>query len=466
MKRKTILLMFAAIMALCVCLVSPSMAQIKNTFVRLGNGVPGVLYEPVTPTPPKSEIAIVVMHTGSDYLAFSAGADKDYGLAARGYRVLCANPSTSKSGFITDNDINQILSEVKLAVKWLRDNAGKLGIKKVVLLGHSGGGGLMSAYQNIAENGVVKACQGPEKIVKCPDSLAGLPPADGLMLLDSTFGSSGMALFSVDPAAVSEVNAQAVNPILDMYNPANGFDPDGYPYGSTYTGKFRRQFFAKQKERNNQLIAQALDRLKKIEAGKGRYIDDEPFIVPGGSYKAVNNKLFMQDLSLWQHTRGKYKLLTKDGPKGPQIVYSVRVPAANTESPVPSLNDGALTTRVRAFLSTFSVRALDGYGYDEDSIYGIDYASSYYCTPYSVSGITVPLLQLGMTGSHEYFMAETIYEHAASTDKELAYVEGARHNFTTCTACEDAWHTSYGTTLDTTYSYVDSWLSKPGRFLP
>jgi hypothetical protein len=41
MKRKSILLMFAVIVVLSVWLVSPSMAQTKNTFVRLGSGVPG-----------------------------------------------------------------------------------------------------------------------------------------------------------------------------------------------------------------------------------------------------------------------------------------------------------------------------------------------------------------------------------------------------------------------------------------
>jgi hypothetical protein len=123
-----------------------------------------------------------------------------------------------------------------------------------------------------------------------------------------------------------------------MYNPANGFDPDGYPNGSTYTKKFLRQFFAKQMERNNQLIKHALDRLEKIEAGQGSYIDDEPFIVPGGSYKAVNNKLFMQDLSLWQHTRNPWPLLTKDGETLPQIIHSVRKPQ-NVAS-TPSLTDG------------------------------------------------------------------------------------------------------------------------------
>ena len=232
MKRKTILLMFVVIVVLSVWLISPSMAQSnKTTFVRLGSGVPGVLYEPDPDIPAKSKIGILVMHTGSDYLTFSAGPE----LAKRGYRVLCANTSTSKSGFVADTNVDKMLSEVKLAVAYLRSYPG---IEKVVLLGHSGGGGLMANYQNIAENGV-SICQGPEKIVKCPDTLAGLPAADGLMLLDSTFGTAAMTLLSVDPAVDKETNGQKLDPGLDMYNPKNGFDPDG----STYDDKFISKFF-------------------------------------------------------------------------------------------------------------------------------------------------------------------------------------------------------------------------------
>jgi hypothetical protein len=58
----------------------------------------------------------------------------------------------------------------------------------------------------------------------------------------------------------------------------------------------------------------------------------------------------------------------------------------------------------------------------------------------------------------------TIFGYAKSSDKELAYVEGARHNFTTCTECEKKWGASYGDTLKTTYDYVDGWLSKAGGF--
>jgi hypothetical protein len=70
--------------------VDPS---VKTSFVRLAGGVPGVLYEPVA-SGPKARIAVFAMHASGDYLAFSACNQ----LAKRGYKVLCANNSTSKSG--------------------------------------------------------------------------------------------------------------------------------------------------------------------------------------------------------------------------------------------------------------------------------------------------------------------------------------------------------------------------------
>ena len=210
MRKPPTTLLLAVSVALNLWFASPAMAQYqqtKTTFVSLGRGVPGVLYEPVTPVA-NSQIGILVMHSGADYLKFSACTE----LSKRGYRVLCANTSTSKSGFTDDTRRERIVSDAKFGVAYLRNFPG---IRKVVLFGHSGGGGLMSSYQNIAENGI-KICQEPEKIVKCPDSLAGLPPADGLMLLDSNFGPGAMMLFSIDPAVGSEENAQVLNPELDV----------------------------------------------------------------------------------------------------------------------------------------------------------------------------------------------------------------------------------------------------------
>ena len=185
--------MLALIALLGLLQASVSLAQtqtVKASYVALGHGVPGVLYEPSNPGL-KSQVALFVMHASGDYLNFSACTE----LAQRGYRVLCANNSTSKSGTFDDGVLDKVLLEAKLAIAYLK---GYPGVKKIVLFGHSGGATLMTAYQLIAEGGV-KACRGPEKIHRCPDALMGLPAADGVVLADANWGQAEMTLFSIDP---------------------------------------------------------------------------------------------------------------------------------------------------------------------------------------------------------------------------------------------------------------------------
>lgn len=441
-----------AALSLCLgCAAKASVASVTTTFVHLGRGVPGVLYQPGAPGE-KSQIAILIMHSGADYLNFPACMQ----MAERGYRVLCANGSDSKSGFTDDESIDEMLLDAKLAVAYLRSYPG---VKSVVLWGHSGGGTLMSAYEDIAQNGV-KVCRGPDKIVKCPMKLAGLPPADGVMLIDSNFGLAETFLFSLDPAVVDESDGMKLNPALNSFNPANGFNPAG----ASYSPAFIHRFLGAQGRRNNQLIATALHRWQLIKDGEGRFSDDEPFVIPGGNFRGYDNRFFAQDTALWAHTREPHLLLLPGGKTVERIVHTVRVPA-NPVSRTNSLYYGALQTTVHKFLATYAIRVTRDYGYGADAIHGIEWTSNYGSVPGDVQGITAPLLVMGMTGHWEYMAAETIYDHAQSRDKTLTYVEGALHGYTPCKKCEKS-PGEFGDTQQTLFSYIDGWLSEKGRFLP
>jgi hypothetical protein len=422
--------MLVALLALPV-LAQTQAQEIRSTFVRLGAGVPGVLYEPVTPGP-KAEIGLLVMHPDNDYLQFAACTE----LSKRGYRVLCANSTASKSGTENDLSTDRVLLEAKLGVAWLRKYSG---IRKVVLLGNSGGGVLLSSYQLIAEGGL-KACQGPEKILKCPDTLAGLPAADGLMIVNSNYGSAMMSLLSLDPAIMDEGSGMKVDPQLDVWNPANGFDARN----PKYTPEFTQRFQAAVAKRETRLIQMARDRLQKIDAGQGRFADDEPFVVPGAATNPPNNKFFTQDPRFLSHTHKAWPLLHKDGSFTTEIVRSPREPT-NLERTSPLMSTGALKTTVRRFLGNYAIRVSDDFGYDEDSIRGVDWASAYTVPAGNVQGIHAPLLTVGVPGRWEFLCAEIIHEHAASADKTLIFVESAD-------------------TTKALYDYLDGWLSKPGRF--
>ncbi len=314
----------------------------------------------------------------------------------------------------------------------------------------------MTAYQYIAEGGA-KACQGAEKIHKCPDELEGLPVADGVVLADANWGQAEMTLLSVDPAVIDENSGMSINADLDMYSPKNGASGAG----SNYRAGFVEKFLSAEGARNNKLIDTALNRLSLIESGKGMYTDDEPFIVPGASF--TDNKLFSQDVRLLSHSQRAWPLVHADGSVTTTMIHSVRK-ADSRENPSPSMMRGALKTTVRNFLSSYAIRTTGEFGYDEDSIRGVEWTSTYASPPGNVEGIAVPLLALGMTGHWEGLAAETIYDHAKSKDKSIAFIEGASHMYTPCKECERI-PGQFGDTVKLTYDYIDGWLSTPSRFL-
>lgn len=426
-----------------------NVAGIKTTFIYLSNGAPGVLYEPTEPGV-KAQIGVFVMHTGADYLTHSACTE----LSKRGYRVLCANTSGDKSGTFDTGRLDGSILEASQGIKFLR---GYSGVKKVVLWGHSGGGTLMTAYQSIAENGV-KVCQDAQKIHKCPDTLAGLPVADGVILGDTNIGLGTITLLSVDPAVIDNSSGLKLNPALDMYNPQNGYKAGT----TTYSEEFRKKFFKAEAERNNAIIKLAEQRLAAIKSGNGQFRDDEPFVIPGGYIG--NNRLLSMDVSLMSRSLKPWPLVHADGSVTTEIIPGRRV-ARPTDNPSAFYRRGAIKTTVQGFLTSYAIRAdVDTYSYGADYIRGVQWASTYASPPGNVQTVSAPLLLLGMTGSFEGWASETIYELAKSTDKELAFIDGAGHGYNTCKPCEKT-PGQFGDTVKTTYDYADKWLSKPGRFL-
>ena len=106
----------------------------------------------------------------------------------------------------------------------------------VVLFGHSGGAATLSFYQAVAEKGT-SYCDAAGKLTACGKDLQGLPRADALILVDASLGNPIGLLRGLNPAVVTEGDPKGINPALDPFNPANGFNPNGR---STYTAEFRQ----------------------------------------------------------------------------------------------------------------------------------------------------------------------------------------------------------------------------------
>ncbi|KAJ5958798.1 uncharacterized protein N7479_005948 [Penicillium vulpinum] len=362
--------------------ISPVADLPQPTLVDFGDyGVAGGLYRPSVNSS-KSRIAVYVMHAESDYMAFSACQE----LPRRGFVTFCANNAADKSGVMSTMSFENELFHAELGMQYLRNLTE---IDKVVLFGHSGGGGLMSTFQNVAENGV-PACQGPEKLYNCTSAVANLHPADGIMLMDANYGLATMPFLSLNPA-LDGITGTKVNQSLDLFNPANGFINGN---SSRYTTEFKKAYQKAAVARNDYIIKYAQERLTALEANNGSFIDDEPLYITDSAYGVMNNKFFPQDTRYIAHTSKPWPLLHKDGSITTRIVESVRVPV-NFESYANQYIQGALKTTVRRYLSTYAVRVTSDFDITPTGFHGINHASAQFSPSESVKGSSCSFVDYG-----------------------------------------------------------------------
>ena len=413
--------------------------KVKMYFYKLGMFHKCLVYEPETLNE-RSAVAVICIHSDGDYSDFPAGM----ALAEHGYRVLCGRVSRPEAA------LDDKLADIKAAV----EAAKKLrGVEKVILLGHSGGATLMSLYQSVAEKGV--GIYRGEKMITPIKDVGELPLADGILLIDSNWGNGVMTAVSVDPAVTDEESGLNLDPAYDVFNPANGFDPKGAHYGE----EFKRKYLRAQAERVNRIIDRCLERLHALENHEGKYIDDEPFTVPGAAVMAPNNKLFPQDISLLCRTEDRYPLIHPDGSITEEVIHSLRRPRGD-RSPTPLYGLGAARVSVRHYITGCAVR-IDPEKYDIDAthISGVDWDTSFCCTPGNVRHIDCPTLIMGMTAGYEFLAAELIYRNSPAKDKEIAFVEGATHMLTPARDIE-AFPGQFGDTVKTLFDYVDGWIAR------
>jgi hypothetical protein len=424
-----------------VAVSSGSFAQSNTEYVNLGSGAIGALYTPDSGT--YSHIGVIAGHPTGNSLGCGTG------WASRGFLALCINTRY----FNNEAAIRweTIILDVRAAVIFLKSQPG---ISKIVLVGASGGGALMSFYQDVAENGP-SVCQGPMKLVQCGNNLAGLPPADGLILNDSVPGYGVNAIRSIngavtnDRAILNNNRSPRIDPKLDPFDPKNGYNPAG---SSNYSAEFQERYFKAQAERMNTLIDEALARLRQIEASDNP-TDDAPFIVPRGD----NARLSELDLAIHHGTVSPRKLLKNDGSiQDCCIVESVRLPQPEDARNNASYSGGTLNLTVRSFLSLRSIRA-------SNSMDGLDIDSVNNVTADHLRRITVPLL-IVTSGAHYFIRDNEIhYEAAASADKDFIVTEGAAHTGPPCVPCEQ-FPGQYANSAMNQMNYMVNWLNQSGRF--
>jgi pimeloyl-ACP methyl ester carboxylesterase len=180
-------------------------------------------------------------------------------LAERGFGFLGWNTRFrgNEASFLLDH----ALAEIGVGVRWLREQAGA---ERVVLLGNSGGGSLMAAYQSQAVEPNVEPVTGMRPL----PALADLPTGDLFVALAAHSGRPEVLTNWLDPSVTDEGDPLSVDPALDPYDPGNGppFSPD-----------FQARYRAAQRVRNDRITDWVLAELDRLAGSPAR---DRLFTLP------------------------------------------------------------------------------------------------------------------------------------------------------------------------------------------
>lgn len=407
-------------------------AQSSPTYVQFAPfSVKAALYRPDARRDP--EVGVLLIHRVNNYLGHLAASE----LAKRGFLVLAMNSRFDNNEAAVIWEL--IALDVKTGVEFLRKQPG---IRKVVLFGHSGGAATLSFYQAVAEKGTA-FCDTPQKLTGCGAELTKLPRADGLILADASIGNPAGLLRSLNPAVVTEGDSKTIDPALDPFNPANGFNPSG---PSSYPPEFKQRYFAAQSVRMNRLIESATAQARLLGTTRAPFPDDNVFLI----VRAQGARLMDLDRSSETATASPRRILKNNGSVATEVIRTVRPASYPSPAQNSTFESGARLLTLRSFLTANAIRSTN-------ALTGIDWCSSNNSTPCAVRSITVPLLVTAM-GAH-YFVRdnEIHFEVAASKDKDFVVLEGATHGIRPCTACEKTPGRS-GNSVKNYFDYVAKWI--------
>jgi pimeloyl-ACP methyl ester carboxylesterase len=154
-------------------------------------------------------------------------------LAHRGFGFLGWNTRyRGNEGYFV---LDHALADIALGVHWLREQ----GVERIVLLGNSGGGSLMAAYQAQTERD------------------GRLLPGDLYVSLAAHPGRPQVLTAWMDASVIDESDPTKTDPRLDIFNPEHG-----PPYDAEFVGRYR----AAQTARNRRITTWAKQELERLRA--------------------------------------------------------------------------------------------------------------------------------------------------------------------------------------------------------
>ena len=159
-----------------------------------GHPCQGLYHRPADARP---RVAFIATHYNVDFSEHYLASF----MAERGFGFLGWNTRFrgNEAHFLLDH----ALAEIGVGVRWLREQAGA---ERVVLLGNSGGGSLMAAYQSQATEPSVRPVTGMRPLPAVED----LPPGDLYVALAAHSGRPEVLTAWLD-ASVTEGSSQAVS---------------------------------------------------------------------------------------------------------------------------------------------------------------------------------------------------------------------------------------------------------------
>jgi alpha-beta hydrolase superfamily lysophospholipase len=210
-----------------------------------GNPCQGIYHRPAHTLP---KTAFIATHYNVDFAEHYLASF----LAERGFGFLGWNTRFrgSEAHFLLDH----ALAEIGVGVRWLREDAGA---ERIVLLGNSGGGSLMAAYQSQAVAPNVAPVTGMRPV----SAIDSLVPGDLFVALAAHSGRPEVLTNWLDPSVTDEADPLSVDPALDPFNPDNG---------PPYPVEFQARYRAAQRARNERITDWALDQLGALSNTRAR----------------------------------------------------------------------------------------------------------------------------------------------------------------------------------------------------
>ncbi len=147
--------------------------------------------------------------------------------------------------------LEHALIDIGVGLNWLRQEAG---VERIVILGNSGGGSLMGAYQAEAiAPTLLDLVRGAGR-----EALASLPKADLYISLNAHQGRPEVLTDWMDASVTDETDPLATDPALDPFNPDHG-----PPYSEAFITRYR----AAQRARNQRITDWAKAELTRLNDG-------------------------------------------------------------------------------------------------------------------------------------------------------------------------------------------------------